>query len=145
MSPSGYYLRCSIVCSINVNQRSLLTPDKGFFYDDRDWSQTGGKLRATLDQVVDFLNKQDLVSELTSRQATPRHELLQSLLVKQQLAEVQRRIAQLHPADLAFVLEGLPLNRRHVVWDRPSRGAGRRAPGTFRCGADEAHRRHAGE
>jgi len=42
---------------------------------------------------------------------------LQSLLVKQQLAEVQRRIAQLHPADLAFVLEGLPLNRRHVVWD----------------------------
>ncbi|MFH0351942.1 MAG: magnesium transporter [Chromatiales bacterium] len=86
----------------------------------------GGKLKATLDQVVDLLNKQDLVSELTSRQATPRHELLQSLLVKQQLAEVQRRIAQLHPADLAFVLEGLPLDRRHVVWDlvRPeARGA----------------------
>lgn len=39
---------------------------------------------------------------------------------------MQRRIAQLHPADLAFVLEGLPLNRRHVVWDliRPeARGA----------------------
>ncbi|MDQ3564797.1 MAG: hypothetical protein M3436_11860 [Pseudomonadota bacterium] len=91
MSPSGYYLRCKIIC--NVEQRSLLTTEKGFFYDDRDWGQTGEKLEATLDQVVALLNKKDLVSELTSRQATPRHELLQSLLVKQQLAEVQRRIA----------------------------------------------------
>ncbi|MGH8522912.1 MAG: hypothetical protein ACREXY_01420 [Gammaproteobacteria bacterium] len=48
--------------------------------------KAGEKLKTALDQVVDLLKINKIVSELTSRQATPRHELLQSLLVKQQLA-----------------------------------------------------------
>jgi magnesium transporter len=40
------------------------------------------------------------------------------------LAELQRRIESLHPADVAFVLENLPLDERRLVWElvREDRG-----------------------
>lgn len=73
-------------------------------------------LQSTLDAVIDLLNKQELVSSFTARQATPRQDLLQDLLARQQLAEIERTLAQLHPADLAYVLEGLPHGRREKIW-----------------------------
>ncbi|MCG3143314.1 MAG: Magnesium transporter MgtE [Gammaproteobacteria bacterium] len=83
-------------------------------------------LRVTLEEIEELLNKQEMVSELTARQDAPRHELVMDLLLRQQHVEVERRLQQSHPADIAYVLEGLPLERRRLVWSlvRPeARGA----------------------
>jgi len=47
----------------------------------------------------------------------PRHELVESLVHKQNLAELQKKLDKLHPADVAYILEALPLDERLVVWD----------------------------
>ena len=64
-----------------------------------------------------MLGKQALVKELSSKQATHRQGLVETLVVRQQAAEIERRIEQLHPADLAFLIEGLPPARRTAIWD----------------------------
>jgi len=71
----------------------------------------------SLQQVVGLLRKHQLVKSLVHRQEMPRHELVESLLEKQNLAELQQRLDQLHPADIAYVLEALPLEDRLAVWD----------------------------
>jgi len=72
-----------------------------------------------LDAVTKLLAKQRLVEDLVHRQVDEdarRHEVVESLVHKQNLAELQRRLDGLHPADVAFVLEGLPLEERLLVW-----------------------------
>ncbi|ALG68693.1 magnesium transporter [Beggiatoa leptomitoformis] len=74
-------------------------------------------LHDTLLQVNHLLEKQKLVNALVRKQDTPRHELVQSLVAKQHLVELKHKLEQLHPADLAFVLESLPLDDRLKVWE----------------------------
>ena len=45
----------------------------------------------------------------------PRHELVESLVHKQNIAELQNKLEQLHPADVAYVLEALPLDAMSMV------------------------------
>jgi magnesium transporter len=73
-------------------------------------------VRVTLEEIEELLNKQEMVSDLTARQDSPRHELVMDLLLRQQHVEVERRLRECHPADIAFVLEGLPIERRQLVW-----------------------------
>ncbi|MCG3201048.1 MAG: Magnesium transporter MgtE [Gammaproteobacteria bacterium] len=83
-------------------------------------------VRVTLEEIEELLNKQEAASELTARQETPRHEMVMDLLLRQQHVDVERRLQESHPADIAYVLEGLPLERRRLVWSlvRPeARGA----------------------
>jgi magnesium transporter len=71
-----------------------------------------------LDAVTRLLAKQRLVEDLVHRQAGDgdRHGLIESVVHKQNLSELQKRLDGLHPADVAYVLEGLPLEERLVVW-----------------------------
>ena len=72
-----------------------------------------------LDAVSKLLAKQRLVEELVHREGNPdagRQALVESVVHRQNLAELQRRLDGLHPADVAFVLEGLPLEDRLLVW-----------------------------
>lgn len=71
----------------------------------------------SLQQVVELLRRHQLVKGLVERQAMPRHELVESLVQKQNLAELQNKLDRLHPADVAYVLEALPLAERLAVWD----------------------------
>src|SRR5471030_1841250 len=73
--------------------------------------------RPSLQQVVDLLRRHQLVKSLVQRQEMPRHQLVESLVQKQNLAELQKKLDQLHPADVAYVLEALPLEERLAVWD----------------------------
>jgi magnesium transporter len=73
-------------------------------------------LQATLAQIAGLLDKQQLVSSVSLKQSPQKQDLVQTIVAKQQLVELQKRLDQLHPADLAFVLEGLPLDRREKVW-----------------------------
>ena len=74
-------------------------------------------LQESLQQVVDLLNRQRLVENLVHKQDMPRHELVESLVHKQNLAELQLKLDKLHPADVAHILEALPLQDRRLVWD----------------------------
>jgi magnesium transporter len=81
-----------------------------------DQTKHESSLQATLAQIVGLLDKQELVSSVSLKQSPQKQDLVQTIVAKQQLVELQKRLDQLHPADLAFVLEGLPLDRRERVW-----------------------------
>jgi magnesium transporter len=70
-----------------------------------------------LQQVVELLRRHQLVKSLVERQDMPRHELVEGLVEKQNVAELQKKLDHLHPADVAYVLEALPLQERLAVWD----------------------------
>jgi magnesium transporter len=74
-------------------------------------------LQHMLQRVVHLLDKQKVVEELVHRQEMPRHDLVESLVHKQHIAELQRLLDQLHPADVAYLLEALPLPDRLQVWN----------------------------
>jgi magnesium transporter len=71
----------------------------------------------TLRQILELLDKQQLVEDLAHKQGGPRRQLVESLLHKQHVVELQTKLAGLHPADTAYILEALPLARRLSVWD----------------------------
>ncbi|MCS6786838.1 MAG: magnesium transporter [Thiobacillaceae bacterium] len=71
----------------------------------------------SLRQVMELIHRHRIVEELVHKQDMPRHELIESLVHKQNLAELQKKLDQLHPADVAYILEALPLEDRLLVWD----------------------------
>ena len=75
------------------------------------------RLKENLDQVTDLLHRQKVVEALVHRQEMPRHELVENLTHRQNIADLQRKLEQMHPADVAYVLEALPLDDRLQVWE----------------------------
>jgi len=75
------------------------------------------ELQRSLQQIVQLLDKQRLVEELVHRQDMPRHGLVETLVHKQHVAELQKLLDELDPADIAHLLEALPLEDRIRVWD----------------------------
>ncbi|OHC26539.1 MAG: magnesium transporter [Pseudomonadales bacterium RIFCSPLOWO2_12_59_9] len=73
-------------------------------------------LQERLAQVVELLHRHRLVEGLTHRQEGQHHDLVENLVHRQNLAELQRRLDQLHSADVAHILEALPLVDRLAVW-----------------------------
>ena len=74
-------------------------------------------VQEALDQVKALLQKHRIVESMVHKQDMPRHELVESLVHKQNLAELQKKLDKLHPADVAYILEALPLEERLMVWD----------------------------
>ena len=82
-----------------------------------DSDQDRQSVQDSLKQVVALLRKHQLVQSLVERQEMPRHELVESLVEKQNVTELRVKLDQMHPADVAYVLEALPLAERLTVWD----------------------------
>ena len=80
-------------------------------------NQSQDTLEAHLAQVQTLLGRMRLVEELVHKQGGPRQDLVENLVHKQNLAELRRKLEQLHPADIAYILEALPLDERRLVWD----------------------------
>ena len=68
-------------------------------------------------EVSEVLRRHQLVEGLVRRTEQVKHDLVESLVHKQNLTELGRRLEALHPADIAALLEALPLDDRLVVWD----------------------------
>lgn len=64
-----------------------------------------------------LLHKHQIVEAMVHQQEMPRHALVESLVHKQNLAELQNKLDKLHPADVAYMLEALPLDERLIIWD----------------------------
>jgi magnesium transporter len=73
-------------------------------------------LQDRLAQVVELLHRHKLVEDLTHRQEGQHHDRVESLVHRQNLAELQRKLDELHSADVAHILEALPLDDRLTVW-----------------------------
>lgn len=73
-----------------------------------------------LKQVESLLHKHALLEDVIHRQELPRedrHTLVDTLVHKQHLAELRHKLESLHPADIAFILEALPIEERLLVWN----------------------------
>ena len=73
-------------------------------------------LQDRLAQVIELLHRHKLVEDLTHRQEGQHHDRVENLVHRQNLAELQRKLEDLHPADIAHILEALPLDERLTVW-----------------------------
>lgn len=71
-----------------------------------------------LQKLQEILDRQEVVESLAHRQYEDDEtsNLLESLVHRQHEAEIRAIINDLHPADIAFILESLPVNERQAVW-----------------------------
>src|SRR5580765_7298169 len=74
-------------------------------------------LQKQLSEVQEILHRHKVVENLVGRQDMPKHGLVEQLVHKQHLAEVRTKLDRLHAADIAFILDALPLEERLEVWD----------------------------
>ena len=84
---------------------------------ERDEPHHQDDVQDSLREVQVLLARQKRVENLVHRQDMPRHELVENLVHKQHVVELQQRLEEMHPADIAYILEALPLDERLLVWD----------------------------
>jgi len=82
-------------------------------------------LQKNLAHIHELLDKQHLIENLTKQQHSKHHEIVESLVHRQQSARMEKELGKLHIADIADVLEALPLTEREFVWShlKPARAA----------------------
>lgn len=80
--------------------------------------------QAALREVRRMLGRQQFLSQLAQQQDPQHRELVERLAEKQEATALSMMLARLHAADIADILEGLPLDERKRVWDvvRAERG-----------------------
>ncbi|EGV15924.1 magnesium transporter [Thiocapsa marina] len=80
---------------------------------DRDTDAMHRHLR----DVERLLARLRLVDTLVHRQRMPHQELVENITHRQNLGRLRRKLDRLHPADIAWILEALPVDDRLFVWD----------------------------
>lgn len=73
-----------------------------------------------IDDITRLIARHRVLDDLAHRQDTGRREVIEDLQRRQNAVDLQRHVRDLHPADLAFVLESLPLDDRRVIWSHLS-------------------------
>jgi len=71
-------------------------------------------------QIQHLLETHAPMETVNHRQALPRderQELLDRMVNKRNLAELRQKLDELHAADIAYILEALPIEQRLLVWD----------------------------
>ncbi|HHX04620.1 MAG TPA: magnesium transporter, partial [Pseudomonas sp.] len=74
------------------------------------------RLHERFSQVIELLQRHRLIEEQVARQDSDNQERVEELVQQQHLAELQQKLTELHPADIAYILEALPLADRLTVW-----------------------------
>lgn len=74
-------------------------------------------LQQQLEAVISLLEKQELEKSLVEKSTSSHQDLEETVLYKQHQVRLQEKMSDLHPADIAFILESLPLDQRQVVWE----------------------------
>jgi magnesium transporter len=72
----------------------------------------------SLEQVIELLRKHELATNAAPNpEGDSRRELVETLVHTLHVAELQKLLEGLHPADVAYILEALPVEQRLIVWD----------------------------
>jgi magnesium transporter len=74
-------------------------------------------LQQDLHDVQELLRRHRIVESLVERQPMRKHGLVESLVHRQHLTELRTKLDEMHPADVAFILEALPIDARLIVWE----------------------------
>ncbi len=71
-----------------------------------------------LERIQELLKKHALVENLVRRQeeGDVQGSIVEGLLKRQHEVELEHTLNQLHPADIAFILESLPSEQRRLIW-----------------------------
>lgn len=80
--------------------------------------------QAALREVRRMLERQQFLAQLAQQQDPQHREMVERLAEKQEATALSMMLARLHAADVADILEGLPLDERRRVWQvvRDERG-----------------------
>jgi magnesium transporter len=82
-------------------------------------------VQAATGEILGLLDRHRVLTTLAARQQTTKRDLLEQMQRRENLADLQKRVRGMHAADLAAILESLPLDDRLIVWRQlPARGAG---------------------
>ncbi|MGE0866851.1 MAG: magnesium transporter [Vicinamibacterales bacterium] len=74
------------------------------------------RLHHSLAEISRLLDRHRVLETLAHQQDSPRRDLVEQLQHRQNVAELGKRLRVMHAADIAHVLEGLPLDDRTTVW-----------------------------
>jgi magnesium transporter len=74
-------------------------------------------LSEIINQILNLLDKHKLVDGLVEKQDSPKQNLIKNLVNKQSLNKLMRLLNDLHAADIADILESLPIDERLIIWD----------------------------
>jgi magnesium transporter len=70
-----------------------------------------------LQQVTELLRAHKLAGEEANGDGRPPRDRVKDLVHRRELHALQHELDRLHPADVAYILEALPLDERQIVWD----------------------------
>ncbi len=76
-------------------------------------------IREWVSDIHELLERQRLVEQLVAREeaADERSSIVENMVHKQHLVALEAKLENIHPADVARILEMLPLKDRLIVWD----------------------------
>ncbi len=80
--------------------------------------EPSAKYRNSQQAVLDILLKQKLIADLVHKQDMPHHDLVESLVRKENMAQLQQILNHLPSAEIAHILEGLPLEDQLLIWEQ---------------------------
>lgn len=72
----------------------------------------------SLDAIRELLRKQKLVEGVVRSQQTPRQEIVETILQRQHLAELETLLARLSASEIGGILEMLTLDEAKLIWSR---------------------------
>lgn len=78
------------------------------------------RLNDSLKMITYLLEKHRLVIAMAHSQHEPHHDLVESLVQRQQLTKLKKHLDELHTADIAYILETLPKDDRVLIWQQVS-------------------------
>ena len=80
-------------------------------------SERKESLSIVIEQINNLLEKHEIVEAMIDKQDAPKQKIIKNLVNKQNINKLERLLANLHPADIADILESLPIEGRLIVWD----------------------------
>ena len=80
-------------------------------------SERKESLSIVIEQINNLLEKHKIVEAMIDKQDAPKQKIIKNLVNKQNINKLERLLANLHPADIADILESLPIEGRLIVWD----------------------------
>ncbi len=91
-------------------------------HQEADRPEARASVQDALAEVTSLLRRNRLVEGLVHEQmehgpGADRIDLVDSLVYRQNKLELTRKLDRLHPADIAYILEALPLDERLYIWD----------------------------
>jgi magnesium transporter len=74
-------------------------------------------LRQHLTEIIELLDKQKLEEAIVNQQEMPHHDLVETLMLKRHQVALKQKLDGLHSADIAYILESLPVDQRLALWN----------------------------